>query len=81
MTFGAAFNKLRTRCMQEGISPKMYRKSWSKGMYVKIYIPCLHPPDGFVVTNSFLYKENRDGKSTYLPDNDDLFARDWEIVE
>ena len=67
--------------MQEGVSSKIYRTSWCKGMYVKIYIPCLHPPDSFAVTNSFLYKETKDGKSPYLPDNDDLFARDWEIVE
>lgn len=79
MTFSAAFHKLWTKSMQEGATKKMYRKSWEKGTYVKIYLPCLHPPDGFVVTNSFLYKETKEYRCPYLPNNDDLFARDWSF--
>lgn len=82
MTFGAAFNKLRTRCMQTRSEiSKIYRESWGGGRYIFMYLPCMHEADAFPVKNSFLYMWTKEGSVPYLPTNDDLFARDWELIE
>lgn len=82
ITFGVAFNKLRTRCMQKNDeAAKIYRESWGGGRYIKMYLPCLHANDGLPLKNAFLYEWTRDGSSAYLPTNEDLFARDWELME
>lgn len=81
MTFGAAFNKLRTRTMQLEWSPRIARKVWGKGVYVRIYVPVFHENASLPIKNCFLFKETRDGSEPWLPTNEDLFAQDWELYE